>query len=150
MNTTFCNVCLIEAPDGRVLVQHRLPKPDNTWAGLTFPGGHVEPGESVTSATIREVKEETGLIISGLRSCGFVEWWNPERQSLYIVFLFRTSLFYGELRSSREGAMEWMTLDQMRAGQMAPNMEKYLRVFLEDQVPECFGISDGALKVIEE
>ena len=148
MNTTLCNMCLIKAPDGRVLVQHRLPKPDNAWAGLTFPGGHVEPGESVTAATIREVREETGLTVSGLQICGFVEWWNPERQSLYIVFLFRTRQFSGELRSSREGEMEWMSLDQMRAGKMAPNMEKYLRVFLEDQVPECFGISGKGLTVI--
>lgn len=148
MNTTLCNMCMIEAPDGRVLVQHRLPKPDNAWAGLTFPGGHVEAGESVTAATIREVKEETGLSVSGLRSCGFIEWWNPERQSLYIVFLFRTNLYAGELRSSAEGQMEWMTLGQMRAGQMAPNMEKYLRVFLEDQVPECFGISGQKLDII--
>lgn len=35
MVATLCNMCLIEAPDGRVLVQHRLPKPDNAWAGLT-------------------------------------------------------------------------------------------------------------------
>lgn len=92
----------------------------------------MEPRESVTAATVREVHEETGLTVSGLRSCGFIEWWNPERQSLYIVFLFRTCQFSGELRSSREGEMEWMMLAQMRAGKMAPNMEKYLRVFLED------------------
>ena len=110
----------------------------------------MEPGVSVTAATIREVEEETGLTVSGLQSCGFVEWWNPERQSLYIVFLFRTSLYAGELRSSAEGQMEWMTLDQMRAGQMAPNMEKYLRVLLEDQVPECFGISGKKLHIFEE
>lgn len=108
----------------------------------------MEPGERVTAATVREVKEETGLTVSWLRSCGFVEWWNPEKQSLYIVFLFRTSLYAGELRSSVNGQMEWMTLDQMRAGQMAPNMEKYLRVFLEDQVSECFGISGKGLTVI--
>ena len=108
----------------------------------------MKPGECVTAATIREVHEETGLTVSGLQSCGFVEWWNPERQSLYIVFLFRTSPYAGELCSSAEGQMEWMTLDQMRAGQMAPNMEKYLRVFLEDQVSECFGISGKGLTVI--
>ena len=30
-----------------MLVQERLPKPSNPWSGLTFPGGHLEPGETV-------------------------------------------------------------------------------------------------------
>lgn len=150
MNTTLCNMCMIQALDGRVLVQHRLPKSGNARPGLSFPDVHVKTDESVTAATIREVREETGLEVTGLPSCGFIEWWNPERQSLYIVFLFRTSQYTGELRSSAEGQMEWVMLEQMRAGKMAPNMEKYLRVFMEDKVPECFGISGKKLTVIEE
>lgn len=67
---------------------------------------------------------------------------------MYIVFLFRTKQFTGELRSSEEGQMEWMLLDQMRAGKMIPNMEKCLQVFLEDQVPECFGISGQKLEFV--
>ncbi|MBQ2336884.1 MAG: NUDIX domain-containing protein, partial [Victivallales bacterium] len=60
MNVTLCNMCMIEdATNGRVLVQHRLPKPTNPWCGLTFPGGHVEAGESITASTIREIHEET-------------------------------------------------------------------------------------------
>ena len=31
------------------------------WPGITFPGGHIESGESFTDAVIREVQEETGL-----------------------------------------------------------------------------------------
>ena len=71
MNVTLCNMCMIEdATDGRVLVQHRLPKPTNPWCGLTFPGGHVEYGESITASTIREIHEETGLTVSTLNLCG--------------------------------------------------------------------------------
>lgn len=147
-NITLCNMCMITAPDGRVLVQHRLPKPSNPWCGLTFPGGHVEPGESIVTSTIREIKEETGLTISHLKNCGYIEWWNPANQSRYMVFMMITNSYTGELKSSEEGLMEWMTLEEMRAGGMAPNMEKYLRVLLEDDVPEAFGISGNELQII--
>lgn len=42
--------------DGRkVLVQD---KKDEDYSGITFPGGHVEKGESLTDAVIREVLEK--------------------------------------------------------------------------------------------
>lgn len=161
MNCTLCNMCMIEDPaTGRVLVQHRLPKATNPWCGLTFPGGHVEAGESITASTVREIREETGLTVSNLRMCGVVEWetigkradGSPDEvsdDSKYIVFMFRTSTFMGELNSSAEGRMEWMTLDEMRRGGLAPHMEEYLRVLLEDDVPQAYGISgSGRLNAI--
>ncbi len=161
MNCTLCNMCMIEDTDtGRVLVQHRLPKPTNPWCGLTFPGGHVEAGESIMASTVREIREETGLTVSHLQMCGVVEWetigertdGSPaevEANSKYIVFMFRTSTFTGELNSSAEGRMEWMTLDEMRRGGLAPFMAEYLRVLLEDDVPQAYGISgSGILKVV--
>lgn len=153
MNATLCNMCMIEdAETGRVLVQHRLSKPTNPWCGLTFPGGHVEYGESIAASTIREIYEETGLTVSNLQMCGVVEWEVPEKpqstvwqdnipKSKYIVFMFRTNTFKGKLKSSAEGQMEWMTLDEMRNGGLAPHMEQYLSVLLEDDVPQAYGIS---------
>ena len=161
MNATLCNMCMIEdAATDRVLVQHRLPKPTNPWCGLTFPGGHVEYGESITASTIREIYEETGLTVSNLQMCGVVEWEVPEKpqsivwqdnipKSKYIVFMFRTNTFTGKLKSSAEGQMEWMTLDEMRNGSLAPHMEQYLSVLLEDDVPQAYGISgSGKLEAI--
>ena len=154
-------MCMIEDKEnGLVLVQHRLAKPTNPWCGLTFPGGHVEAGESITASTVREIREETGLTVSNLRMCGVVEWEVPEKpkstvwqdnipNSKYIVFMFRTSTFMGELKSSAEGQVEWMTLDEMRRGGLAPHMEEYIRVLLDDDVPQAYGISgSGRLNVI--
>ena len=63
--------------------------------------------------------------------------------------MFRTSTFTGELKSSAEGKMEWMTLDEMRRGGLAPHMEEYIRVLLDDDVPQAYGISgSGRLNVI--
>ncbi|MDD4494287.1 MAG: NUDIX domain-containing protein [Eubacteriales bacterium] len=39
---------------GKVLVQNRV----KSWKGLSFPGGHVENGESFYDCAVREVKEE--------------------------------------------------------------------------------------------
>jgi len=152
MNATLCNMCMLEDAEGRVLVQHRLPKPTNPWCGLSFPGGHVEFGESITASVVREIREETGLTVSRLKLCGVVEWEIPPDKkvkysaddipgSKYIVFMFRTSTYTGKLTSSAEGRMEWMTLDQMRAGKLAPHMDKYLQVLLDDDVPQAYGVS---------
>ena len=54
---TLTNMCMIRDGD-RILVQERI---DPDWPGVTFPGGHVESGESFAASVIREVFEETGL-----------------------------------------------------------------------------------------
>lgn len=150
METELCNMCMITDPEGRVLVQERLPKPGNAWCGLTFPGGHVEPGETVVASVIREVREETGLTITDVIPAGYIQWYNPDRQSQYFVFLFKTSSYSGELQGSSEGNVKWMTLDEMLAGELAPNMKQYLAVFQNENIPQAYGISGKKLDIVTE
>lgn len=56
----FTNMCMIENSNGQVLVQDRK---NLDWPGLTFPGGHVERNESFHDSVVREVWEETGLVV---------------------------------------------------------------------------------------
>ena len=149
METELCNMCMITDGSGRVLVQERLPKPSNPWSGLTFPGGHVEPGETVVASVIREVQEETGLTVSNLQNCGYIQWYDPVKQSQYFVFLFKTSTYTGDLKGSAEGKVKWMTLDEMLAGKLAPNMKQYLAVFQNEDIPQAFGIAGQGLKLVD-
>ncbi len=49
---------VVRDDEGKFLLERRS---DCGWWGL--PGGRVEPGESVEQAAIREVHEETGLVV---------------------------------------------------------------------------------------
>ena len=149
METELCNMCMITDPEGRVLVQERLPKPSNAWSGLTFPGGHVKPGENVVASVIREVREETGLTITDVVPAGYIQWYNPDCQSQYFVSLFKTSSYSGDLKGSVEGNVKWMTLNEMLAGPLAPNMKQYLAVFQNENIPQAYGMSGKKLQMIE-
>ena len=107
------NMCMVEDEIGRVLVQQRV---DKNWSGIAFPGGHVEPGESLTESVIREVKEETGLTIKNVKLCGVKDWCFENNSKRYIVFLYKTSDFCGELiPKSNEGKNFWVSKEELES-----------------------------------
>ena len=66
------NMCMIYDNEGNAVVQDKVGK---SWGGITFPGGHIEKGESFVDSVIREIKEETGLDIKNPKLCG-IKWWS--------------------------------------------------------------------------
>ena len=134
------NMCMLTRADSKVLVQNRR---DPNWGGLTFPGGHVEPGESLVDSVIREMLEETGLTIRNPKLVGSKSWMQKDG-SRYLVLLYTATEYEGELHSSDEGDIAWMTLDEMRAGKMVEGMELYFRVYLDGDVNEIWYEHDGS------
>jgi len=122
---------------GKVLVQDRV----KTWTGLSFPGGHVEDGESFADCAAREVLEETGLTVTGLKSCGVIHWLNGKTLDRYLVFLYKTSDYAGELiPECGEGRNFWLAIGELKATPSTNQTPLYLPMFLEDRYSEAFGL----------
>lgn len=123
-------LCLVYR-GSQVLLQKRV-KPD--WQGYALPGGHVEAGESIVDAVIREMQEETGLRIFHPRLCGLKQF--PIDRGRYLVFLFKTQDFAGQLRSSAEGQMVWVERSQIPELPTVADFQELLSVFDRDDLTE--------------
>lgn len=140
----FTVLCLIHK-NGRYLLQDRIK---NDWKGYTLPGGHIEPGESIVDAVIREMQEETGLMISHPHLCGVKQF--PLEEGRYIVFLFETEEFEGDLRSSEEGTMHWIDERELSKVNLVEDFEDLIEVMLDDELMEFqYVIEDGEWLVIK-
>ena len=133
----FTVLCLIQ--DGnRILLQNRVKE---DWKGYTLPGGHVEPGESFVNAVVREMKEETGLDIIGPQLVGIKQF--PIEGGRYIVFLFKTESFQGEVISSDEGEMEWVEYNRLSEINTVNDLAELLKVMNTPELTEFQYIVDG-------
>ena len=131
---TLTNMCRIYDDSGRVLVEEKIGKGVR---GLIFPGGHVEYHEPIADSMIREIREETGLEIRDIQLCGIKDW-IEDNGSRYMVFLYKTNRFTGELKSSSEGEVFWMPLDQLRQIETLWHLDKMLEIFCTDDFSELF------------
>ena len=134
------NMCLI-CDGNKVLVQEKVGT-----RGLVFPGGHVEEGESLLESVVREMKEETGLTIENPKVCGFKDW-IQEDGTRYIVLLYKTHKFTGELKSSDEGRVFWIDRADIDSVNLIWNMKELLEIFDTDLYSEFFfKIKNGKYK----
>lgn len=136
----FTNMCMIYDKNGNVLVEEKVVK---NYKGLIFPGGHVEERESITDSMIREIKEETGLLISNLEFCGIKDWVEHDG-SRYMVFLYRTNTFSGSLISSTEGDVFWMPLNELRKKETLWHLDLMLEIFTKNEVTELYFDRNGS------
>lgn len=129
------NMVMLEKEDGQVLVLDKVKH--YGWEGLTFPGGKVEPGESLVDSARRETQEETGYKVGDLDFCGCIHWYVEGRNQRDLGLLYKTKDFSGHLVSSQEGDLAWMGYDELKA--MEPK---------SDSMNEILDIYEGKVKEV--
>ena len=135
----FTNLCMVYDDAGNILVQDRK-KAD--WPGVTFPGGHVEPGESFVEAVIREVWEETGLLIENPTLCGTKQF-QTDDGARYVVLFYKANRFSGELRASDEGEVFWIPRSTLNQYRTTDDFEDMVRVFESNDLHEFYYYIEG-------
>ena len=130
-------LCMITRGD-EILLQNRVK---TEWRGYCFPGGHVEPGESIVDSVIREMHEETGLTVKNPKLCGIKQF--PIDGGRYLVFFFKTHDFSGELRSSEEGKVEWIARKDLASVAAVSDFMDMLKVFDRDELTEFQYVVEG-------
>ena len=137
-NIELTVLCLVHRGE-ELLLQNRVKQ---DWQGYAMPGGHVEPGESIVEAVIREMQEETGLHILNPKLCGVKQF--PIDGGRYLVFLFETEEFTGELTGSEEGEMTWIPRNRLHEYKTVDDLQQMLDVMLKPELTEFkYIIEDG-------
>lgn len=100
---------------GKTLLIHRNKREGDLfkdyWNGL---GGKVEVGESPEDCVIREMKEESGLIIENPILKGILTFPNNrDSGETWYVFLFIAEKFSGEMIENEEGELTWVSDDEI-------------------------------------
>lgn len=139
------NMVMVQNPDTKeVIVQERV----KSWCGVSFPGGHVENGESIYDSAVREIKEETGLTIENLKYCGIIYWFNNVTEDKYFVHLYKTTDYSGEmLEKTEEGRVFWTSIEELYNMNLSSNFREYMPLFLEDKYSEAFCSWNDDMKV---
>ncbi len=124
---------VVQDEGGRIVLVRR--KDNGFWA---LPGGGMEPGESIEDTAVREVLEETGLVVEVTGLIGV--YTNPNHVMEYsdgevrqqFSLCYTTVLKGGELRIDDESTdIAWVAAEQIESLPMHPSMRLRIEHFLE-------------------
>jgi 8-oxo-dGTP diphosphatase len=134
-----------------VLLMRRNKEPNlGLWVA---PGGKVELDESPYDAARREMVEETGLRVKGLRMRGFCTEVSNLPNWQWFLFIFVTGSFEGELQADlREGELAWVPVERYLDELSIPQADAIFapRVLREgDELFEAKFVYDDDLRLVK-
>ena len=129
-NVILYNLCMIRDRMGNLLVQKR----SRGLKGYTFPGGKIEPNESIKESVIREVHEETGLVIAEPIFKALVSFYEQKTGERREIFLYYANNFSGNLiPENSEGEYFWCSMEDFMRLPMVDGMSEFLKAYQNDK-----------------
>lgn len=110
--------------------------------GIYLPlGGHVEKGESIIDAAIREINEEANVNIKSLhlRAILYSRSLAADHYDDWVNFLFISDEFMGEARDGNEGKVKWIEIDEISK----LNMYEGIKIFLTEVLKTKFLVMES-------
>lgn len=133
-------MCLVQDKNKVLLIN----RPDQRgFPGYLGPGGKIDFPESLVEGAVREVYEETGLIVSDLIYKGLDEYVVPKTNYRYMVFNYLAKSYEGKLLDHPpEGELVWVSIDDALKLPMQPWFKRRFPLFFEDGTFEISVIWD--------
>ena len=132
MSRPVTTLCYIEQ-DGKYLMLHRTKKKKDInggkWIGV---GGHLEEGEAPEDCLVREVLEETGLLLTSYTFRGLITFIS-DQQETELMCLFTADGFEGQLRECNEGELVWIPKDEVLSLPTWEGDAVFLKILLRDE-----------------
>ena len=85
---------------------------------LNQPAGHLEPGESLLEAMVRETREETGWLVEGFALVGIYRWLHPDQVKTFLRVTFAArAISHDPFQSLDEGiyCTHWLSFEELDA-----------------------------------
>ena len=125
-------LCYIENDDSYLML-HRITKENDEnhdkWIGV---GGTFEAGESPEDCLLREVREETGLILKSYQLRGIVTFVSDEWGTEY-MHLFTSDDYEGEMHTCDEGELVWVPKNKIEELKLWEGDKVFLRLLDESK-----------------
>lgn len=125
-------LCYIENNDCYLMLHRTKKKKDvnkDKWIGV---GGHAEGNETPQECLLREVREETGLLLTSYKFRGLITFISDEYEA-EMMCLFTADGYTGELITCDEGELEWVKKSEVPQLPTWEGDAQFLKLLLEDE-----------------
>lgn len=138
----------------KVLVIKRGEEEKDFPGWYMLPGGKQEANETPIQTAIRETFEETGIKVTNPKLRVLATHNHEYRERMYLVYIFSSTEFLGQIVQSDEGTAMWMPIDElMNNPKLYPDLKRHIRMIIGDEEHEVlftYHKFDDNLNIIEE